>query len=128
VVALDPSNTALADAVAGATRGRMADVVFEVTGDPNLIASEFSVLKPHEGRVVMLSSPRGMSSFDFHDLCNWPSHTIIGAHNSSHPVHENRADPWTQMRNSELFLDLIADRELDLPAWITCHRLRRRII
>jgi 2-desacetyl-2-hydroxyethyl bacteriochlorophyllide A dehydrogenase len=120
-----PVNAAQADpaaAVASATGGRMADIVFEVTGEQALIPAEFAVLKPADGRMVMLSSPRGPTWFDFHDLCNWPSHTIIGAHTMSQPPVATAANPWTAARNGALFFDLVAAGELDVESLIT-HRL-----
>lgn len=103
------------------TNGRMADVVFEVTGDPEIIPHEFKVLK-RQGKIVILSSPRGITkNFDFHDLCNSPSFTIIGAHNGSHPRFETPYNQWTQKRHGELFFNLIADGELDVKPLIS-HR------
>ena len=107
-------------AVKEATRGRMADVVFEVTGSAQLIPREFEALH-NQGRFVLLSSPHGKTSFDFHDLCNRPSHTIIGAHNWSHPAQGTPDYPWTMLRHSELFFDLTAEKALDATSLIT-HR------
>lgn len=104
------------------TRGRMADVVFEVTGNQDVIVSEFSLLKKAQGRFVVLSSPRGPTSFDFHDLCNAPSHTIIGAHAMSHPEHETPDNVWTLQRNTELFFELLRAGEVNVDDLIT-HRL-----
>ncbi|BBH19156.1 hypothetical protein Back11_05010 [Paenibacillus baekrokdamisoli] len=104
-----------------ATRGRMADVVFEVTGSGPLIPEEFKTLKK-QGRFVLLSSPHSATpNFDFHDLCNGPSITIIGAHNSSHPQHETDDNPWTKSRHAELFFDLVGDKMLDVEPLIS-HR------
>ncbi|MEI6422840.1 MAG: zinc-binding alcohol dehydrogenase [Lentisphaerota bacterium] len=100
------------------TRKRMADVVFEVTGNSSLIPAEFEALK-RQGRFVVLSSPSGKTQFDFHDLCNSPSFTIIGTHNSSHPKYETPDNPWTLKRDFELFIDLVADREIDLRGMIS---------
>ena len=101
-----------------ATKQRMADVVFEVTGNQNLIPEEFKVLRK-QGRFIVLSSPRGKTWFDFHDLCNSPSFTIIGAHNASHPPYEALDNPWTRQRHIELFFDLIADGELSVEPLIS---------
>ena len=69
----------------------------------------------------MLSSPRGVTEFDFHDLCNAPSFTIIGAHNGSHPAAAILDNPWTKPRDSEYFFDMIADGEIDMEPLIS-HR------
>jgi 2-desacetyl-2-hydroxyethyl bacteriochlorophyllide A dehydrogenase len=119
VVAVDPGHGPVRDQVARASRGRMADVVFEVTGNPGLIPGEFEAMKDRCGRFVIVSSPRGPTSFDFHDLCNRPSHMIIGAHNTSHPDAETSASPWTAGRHAELFFDLVASGEIDLEPLVT---------
>jgi threonine dehydrogenase-like Zn-dependent dehydrogenase len=102
------------------SRGRLADLAFEVTGAESLIPDEFAVLR-EQGRFVVLSSPRGKTAFDFHDLCNRTSVTIIGAHVFSTPERETPATPWTARRNAELFVDLVADGELDMRPLIS-HR------
>jgi threonine dehydrogenase-like Zn-dependent dehydrogenase len=104
------------------TRGRLAEVVFEVTGLPNLIPKQFETLH-RQGRYVVLSSPRGKTSFDFHDLCNAPSYTIIGAHNMSHPPLATPDYPWTMHRHAELFFDLVAEGKLAIDPLIS-HRER----
>ncbi len=103
-----------------ATGGHMADVVFEVTGNPAVIQEECRVLRRF-GRAVILSSPRGPTSFDFHDFCNGPSITIIGAHNGSTPQCETVFSQWTWARNTELYVKLIADGELRVKDMVS-HR------
>ncbi len=116
---INSKNENPAEAVSKMTNGRMADVVIEVTGNPDAIPQEFKVLK-RQGKIVILSSPRGTTAnFDFHDLCNSPSYTIIGAHNSSHPHFETPYNQWTQKRHSELFFNLLADGELDMKPLIS---------
>lgn len=119
MIALRAGIGELRQAVAEVTGGRMADVVFEVTGRPDLIPGEFEALSPREGRFVLLSSPRGTTSIDFHDLCNAPSHTIIGAHNSSHPGRGCGENAWTSARHARLMLDLLGSGDLDLEPLIT---------
>lgn len=122
MAALNPAEGDLVSKVQALTRGRLADVVFELTGNPEAIPGEFALLR-RQGRMVLLSSPRGPTPlFDFHDLCNSPSHTIIGAHNSSHPARETPDQPWTQQRHAELFFALVADGELEVASLIS-HRL-----
>jgi 2-desacetyl-2-hydroxyethyl bacteriochlorophyllide A dehydrogenase len=120
IIPLNPKSNDLLSEVKRVTRGRMVDVVFEITGNQNLIPQEFVLLKI-QGRFVVLGSPRGATSFDFHDLCNNPSFTIIGAHNGSHPEHETPYNPWTKSRHVELFFDLVADKQIDVKTLIT-HR------
>lgn len=117
---VDSGRRDVAEEVHRLTRGRMADVVFEVTGNHHLIPEEFAALRP-QGRFVVLSSPRGPTLIDFHDLCNSPSYTIIGAHNRSHPQHETPDNPWTKQRNVELFFDLVGAGDIDVDTLIS-HR------
>lgn len=120
VIGIDSEKEKLIDRVKNLTRGRLVDVVFEVTGNATIIPQEFEIIRP-QGRFVVLSSPRGKTPFDFHDLCNWPSYTIIGAHYSSQPKVETKDNPWTEKRNDELFFDLISNGELDIESLIS-HR------
>lgn len=99
------------------TRERMVDVVVEVTGTGDIVPM-FEILRD-QGKFIILSSPRKKTLFDFNDLCNYPSYTIIGAHNRSHPPLETLDNPWTMKRDAELFFDLIADEELDMEALIS---------
>ena len=119
---IDAASEDMVRRVGDLTSGRMADIVFEVTGDPELIPGEFRALKPSQGRLVVLSSPRGPTTIDLHDLCNSPSHTIIGAHMMSQPEVETPANPWTRARNGALFLRLLAEGDIDLAPLIT-HRM-----
>jgi threonine dehydrogenase-like Zn-dependent dehydrogenase len=86
------------------TRGRMADVVFEVTGSPGATPGAVRLAR-RLGRVVLLGSPRGPVSIDLHDEVHTLSLEVIGAHNSAHPPVETPNSPWTIARDVELFLD-----------------------
>ncbi len=107
VVAVDASAGDVPAAVEAATKGRKADVVYECTGNGQLIPKEMAVLR-RQGRMVIVSSPlTATREFDFHDLCNAPSLTIIGAHNFSHPAQATLDNPWTMQRDTEFFFDLL---------------------
>jgi 2-desacetyl-2-hydroxyethyl bacteriochlorophyllide A dehydrogenase len=88
------------------TRGRMADVVFEVTGNQKVIPWALRLLK-RRGKLVILGSPRGKVEVDFHDEAHTLGLRIIGAHNSMHTPYETPYNQWTLERDLELFLDLL---------------------
>lgn len=119
---LDGREQRIAEKILELNHGRLADVVFEATGSPDAFLAEFQVLR-RQGRMIVLSSPRGPIAFDFHDLCNWPSYSIIGAHVSSHPEFETPDNPWTRRRNGELYLNLIKSGEISLRGLVT-HRFK----
>lgn len=102
----------------GSNRG--VDLVIEASGNPALIDGATRVLRDF-GRLVMVSSPRGASHFDFHDGCNRRSLSIIGAHSSLHPPNGCPQHPWTSARHGRLFLELLETGRLDIAPLIT-HR------
>jgi 2-desacetyl-2-hydroxyethyl bacteriochlorophyllide A dehydrogenase len=121
VVAVDASAADVPAAVEAATDGRKADIVYECTGNGNLIPKEMEVLR-RQGRIVIVSSPLTPThEFDFHDLCNSPSLTIIGAHNFSHPPYATPDSPWTMQRDTDLFFDLLEAGRLKMSHLIS-HR------
>lgn len=120
LVALNPTEVDPVERVRELTAGRLADVAFEITGVASLIPEETRVVHP-QGRLVILGCPRGATSFDFHDLCNANSLTIIGAHNTSTPQVETPGNPWTWQRHAALFFDLLVTGEVDVAPLVT-HR------
>ena len=108
------------DEIKSITKGRMADVVFEVTGSPEVIPYAIKLCR-EMGRFIVLSSPRGFSVLDFHDEVNRPSRIIIGTHATSQPEIETMVYPWSRRRNIEFFLDLLSEGLIDVRHLIT-HR------
>lgn len=121
VVAMHAREGDLRARIRDANHGRLADVAFEVTGDPKLITDEFKVLRA-QGRFIVLSSPRGPTQFDFHDLCNAPSFTIIGTHEMSAPPSATPDNPWTSQRHYELYFDQVMERRIQVDSLIS-HRV-----
>lgn len=110
------------DEIYSLTEGRLADIVFEVTGNPNVIPKAIKLVRPL-GKFIVLSSPRGPTLLDFHDEVNRPSRIIIGTHNSSHPLYETPYNPWTKRRNRKLFFKLLQNKIIDVKHLIS-HRYR----
>jgi len=97
---------AAAEVVARATDGRMADIAYEVTGNPEAIAPLITLLR-RQGRLILVSSPRGATTIDFHDLVNARGTVIIGAHNFTHVSVPNEANRWTRHADAALYLRLV---------------------
>jgi 2-desacetyl-2-hydroxyethyl bacteriochlorophyllide A dehydrogenase len=112
-VVVNASREDSAKAVSEATGGRMADVVFEVTGDPSVLPQAIKLAR-RMGRFVVLSSPRGPSTLDFHDEVNSPSRVIIGTHFYSQPEVETPYYPWTWRRSRELFFRMLISGRLSV--------------
>jgi threonine dehydrogenase-like Zn-dependent dehydrogenase len=118
VLAVDPRDGAAAGRVREATRGRMADVVIELTGNQHAIPDELRLLR-RGGTLAIVSGPRGKTELDFHDLCVSPSLRILGLHNGSHPRQESEWDPWTKSRDVELFFDMVASGDFRVEELIS---------
>ena len=103
-----------------ATRGRMADVVIEATGEPNVLP-DAAKLARSLGRVVLLGSSRGVTTIDMHEDVHQRGLHLIGAHNNTHPPVATPYNPWTRERDGELFLDLLAAGHANVRDLIT-HR------
>jgi 2-desacetyl-2-hydroxyethyl bacteriochlorophyllide A dehydrogenase len=121
LVRVRPQTQDLRALVAARTAGRMADLVYEATGNSQLIPQEFAALRSG-GRLVIASSPAASTTFNFQDLCAANSYTIIGAHNRSHTPVATRENPWTQKRDSEFFFELQNNGDIDVRPLVT-HRV-----
>ncbi len=117
-LALNPKRDDVDREIKKVTNGKGADVVFEVTGNPEVVGWGLKLTR-RQGRFILLSSPRGPTTIDFHDEVNWPSRVIIGAHTTSHPEFETPYNPWTQKRNVELFLNLVREGLVNVKDLIT---------
>ncbi|HZT42140.1 MAG TPA: zinc-binding dehydrogenase [Chthonomonadaceae bacterium] len=102
------------------TADRMADIVFEVTGNPVAVPAAMKLARGR-GRVVLLGSSRGPSTIDFHEELHGIGLEVIGAHNRVHPSVETPYNPWTVKRHIELFYAWQGAGVLDVRRLIT-HR------
>lgn len=118
--AMDPTDDGFEDEIDERLPDGNADVVFELTGRPDVIPDELELLRD-QGRFVVLGSPRGSVEFDFLQHCHRPGFELIGAHNRTHPSETTRATPWTQERHADLFFELLRTDDLRTSELVT-HR------
>lgn len=110
------------DAVSSITGERMADVVYDVTGNPRFTPTGLKLLK-RRGRFVILGSPRGPVEIDFHNEVHSLGLRIIGAHNSMHSPIETHFNQWTLDRDIGLFFELIRSGRMAVDDLVS-HRFR----
>ena len=118
IIPVNPLQENVLDVIKKHNSNRSADAVIELTGNGDLIPVQAKLLRQH-GRLVILSSPKKPVLFDFHDDCVWPSISIIGAHNFSHPDFPQPNNPWTKERHVEMFFDMLKLKKLDLAALVS---------
>lgn len=101
---------ALQRVVRAANGGALADLVIDAAGDEGAVKLAAALARD---RVVLLGSPNAATSFDFHDLCNFTSLTLVGAHVRSH------APPWTLSRHIALFFERVAAGDLEAASLVS---------
>jgi 2-desacetyl-2-hydroxyethyl bacteriochlorophyllide A dehydrogenase len=104
------------------TRGEMAEVVIEATGNPKVFPLALKLAAPL-GRIVALGSPRGNTpELDLYTELHCRGLQLLGAHAAMHPTAASAHNKWTRTRNRELFLDLVSKGQIKTAPMIT-HRL-----
>src|SRR3990172_3843576 len=96
------------------------DVVIEATGDGKVLPFANSLARAG-GRVVLLGSPRSLTSLNLGQGGCQPGLTLIGAHISGMPQRDRSHGQWTYRDEGQLFLDLLAQGRLSLDDLVT-HR------
>ncbi len=120
-VTIDASQQTWQDALKNSSGGLGPHVVIEATGAADPVAVACQVARPF-GRIVLLASTRGTSTVNFYRDVHKPGLTIIGAHTSANPEHENRPGSWTNQDDGDCFLRLLQAKRIRLDPLIT-HRV-----
>lgn len=120
IIGVNTKNQNIQDVIRNANDGRLADVVFETTGNQSLLAAELECVEAN-GKLIVTSSPKGSSLVNF-DYCSRKGITIISAHNfAMHTSQATNLNRWTRKADSEYFLKLAAKKQIDVKNMIT-HR------
>lgn len=101
--------------------GQGPAVVIEATGHPAAIPTAFD-LAGWCGRVILLGSTRGETEqVNFYRDVHKKGLTVIGAHNSTRPLHDSRPGWWTRLADQQTAMKLLALDRLVIHPFIT-HR------
>jgi threonine dehydrogenase-like Zn-dependent dehydrogenase len=92
--------------VAELTEGRMLDVVFDVTGNPAVLASAVGLLRKF-GRLVLLGDTPTPSQQPLGPGVVSNSLSILGIHGSGHPASWSEFAPWSRPEMYDLFFDYL---------------------
>lgn len=118
---IDASQPTWQETLKHSSGGSGPHVVIEATGAAEPVVVACQVARPF-GRIVLLASTRGVSSVNFYRDVHKPGLTIIGAHTSANPEHENRPGAWTNETDGDCFLRLLQAKRIRLDPLIT-HRV-----
>lgn len=111
--------TALND-VRRITDGAMADVAFDITGHPEVLAPTTRLV--HQlGRVILLGDTPTPSRQQLGPRIVADSVSVLGVHASAAPPAASLRDPWTLPAMTSLFFDWISSGRMDVDSLVT-HR------
>ena len=106
--AFSPDEPDLAERIRSLTGGKGADVVVEVTGNPEAVNEALDFTAPF-GRVTLTGCSRTPThELDFYHKVHRPGISIIGAHNMARPLHDARPGYWTMREDMALLLRLFS--------------------
>lgn len=120
VIPVDPNASDPADVHRARANGRLAEIVVEATGAPQVITAALAMAGPL-ARVVLLGSPRGRVEIDPYTDIHRKGVSVIGAHANVAPSVATPYNPFTAERNRELALALIADGSLNVDGLVSHH-------
>lgn len=108
------------DCVLEATHGQLADVVYDITGHPAVLAPALSLARTL-GKVVLLGDAGDPTQQHLSGDLITRGITLIGAHDNNPPTVASPHAFWTRKHMAELFLSYVARKQLEVAALIT-HR------
>lgn len=115
---INPTEVDAVKEVMRLTDGRGADVVIEATGNPDAIPTALS-MAGRLGRVVILGSPRGLSTVNFYTPIHTKGLIVIGAHSNVRPMFESMPHFWTYRDDRMLALKLMVRGKLKVKELIS---------
>lgn len=121
VLAVEPDDPVLS--TQGRTRDRLSgfDHVIEASGHPDAFLQACEIARVR-GKIAVLSSPHRTMSLRLYDHIHSKGLQILGAHGSVLPAQAEVGDRWTDGVQRRFFMQLLAERRIDVKPLIT-HRV-----
>ncbi len=104
--------------VAEITEGRMADVVYDVTGFPQVFASALALPRKF-GTLLLLGDTGIPSGQQLSSDVITKGLRIVGAHDSHPPQEATDFVPWSNQRIAELFFAYLARSQMNVQGLVT---------
>jgi threonine dehydrogenase-like Zn-dependent dehydrogenase len=97
------------------TSGRMLDVVYDITGLPNVLSAATKLVRKL-GKVVLLGDNTMPSKQTLGPNVVSDSVSILGIHGSMCPDTANEFNPWTWQAMADLFFELLQTKRMDVSS------------
>src|SRR5207249_6302874 len=115
----DRAETA-SEAVRELTQGKMADVVYDVSGNPAVLGAAARLVRKF-GKIVLLGDVAWPSKQCLSGNVLWNGLQLIGAHDDNLPAVPSADNWWTHKNLAQLFFSLIADKRIRVSHLISHH-------
>lgn len=102
------------------TDGKMLDIVFDITGHPDVLAPAILLLR-RMGRVVLLGDTTTPTQQHLGPGVVSNSISIHGIHSQMYPEFGNEFNPWTKKAMEDLFFDFVIQGRMDVKSLVS-HR------
>jgi len=122
IEAIAPEDPLLAGLVDPLDRLSGFDHVIEASGHPEAFLQACQMVRIR-GKIAVLSSPHRFVNIRLYDHIHSKGLEILGAHGSILSQVADVNDPWTDGRQRRLFIQLLAEKRIDVSGLIT-HRTR----
>ena len=121
VVAVAPDDPAIGTVVPPGDRLAGFDHVIEASGHPDAFLRACEIVRVR-GKIAVLSSPHRTFSLRLYDHIHSKGLQILGAHGSVLPTEARVADRWTDGEQRRFFMQLLAQKRIDVRPLIS-HRV-----
>jgi 2-desacetyl-2-hydroxyethyl bacteriochlorophyllide A dehydrogenase len=121
IVAVSPDDSAVRTPVQPGDRLAGFDHAIEASGHPDAFLRACEIARVR-GKIAVLSSPHRTFSLRLYDHIHSKGLQVLGAHGSVLPTKAEVADRWTDGEQRRLFMQLLAEKRIDVKPLIS-HRV-----